>query len=143
MVVAKSNRRKRQDRVKAAAKRGEQARRRARAEREQQTAERYRRLLDPLSSPADVAGILAAELPDSLAAGAMMQIRLSSGVPDEEIAQTARLMLASATEPPQIGTLAVAAKPARSQSRSSGRPSVLSSRGLRPCWLPWSGGSGQ
>ncbi len=39
----------------------------------------------------------------------MMQIRLSSGVPGEEIAQTARLMLASATGPPQIGTLAVAA----------------------------------
>ena len=109
MVVAKSNRRKRQDRVKAVAKRAEQARRRAKAEREQQTAERYRRLLDPLTSPADVAGILAAELPDSLAAGAMMQIRLSSGVPGEEIAQTARLMLASATGPPQIGTLAVAA----------------------------------
>jgi hypothetical protein len=107
--VAKSNRRKRQDRVKAAAKRGEQARRRAKAEREQQTAERYRRLLDPLTSPADVAGILAAELPDSLAAAAMMQIRLSSGVLGEEIAETARLMLASATGPPQIGTLAVAA----------------------------------
>jgi len=107
--VAKSNRRKRQDRVKAGARRAEQARRRAKAEREQQAAERYRRLLDPLTSPADVAGILAAELPDSLAAGAMMQIRLSSGVPGEEIAQTARLMLASATGPPQIGTLAVAA----------------------------------
>jgi len=107
--VAKSNRRKRQDRVKADAKRAERARHRAKAEREQQTAERYRRLLDPRTSPADVAGILAAELPDSLAAGAMMQIRLSSGVPGEEIAQTARLMLASATGPPPIGTLAVAA----------------------------------
>ena len=107
--MAKSNRRKRQDRVKAGAKYAEQARRRAKAAREQQTAERYRRLLDPRTSPADVAGILAAELPDSLAAGAMMQIRLSSGVPGEEIAQTAWLMLASATGPPQIGTLAVAA----------------------------------
>ena len=109
MVVAKSNRRKRQDHVKAAAKRAEQARRRAKAVRDQQTAERYRRLLDPLSSPADVAESLAAELPDSLAAGAMMQIRLISGVPGEEIAQTARLMLASGTGPPRIGTLAVAA----------------------------------
>lgn len=109
MVVAKSNRRKRQERVKAGAKRAEQARRRAKAEREQQTAERYRCLLDPRTSPADVARILAAELPDSLAAGAMMQIRLSFGVPGEEIAQTARLMLASAMGPPQIGTLAVAA----------------------------------
>jgi hypothetical protein len=109
MVVAKSNRRKRQDRVKAAANRAEQARRRARAEREQQSAERYRHLLDPLTSPADVAGILAVELPDSLVAGAMMQIRLISGVPGEELAQTARLMLASATGPPPLGTLAVAA----------------------------------
>jgi hypothetical protein len=109
MVVAKSNRRKRQDRVKAGTKRAEQARRRAKAEREQQAAERYRHLLDPLTSPADVAGILAAELPDSLAAGAMMQLRLISGVPGEELAQTARLMLASPTGPPPIGTLAVAA----------------------------------
>jgi len=109
MVVAKSNRRKRQDRVRAGAKRAEQARRHTRAEREQQTAERYRCLLDPRTSPADVAGILAAELPDSLAAAAMMQIRLSFGVPGEEIAQTARAMLASATGPLQIGTLAVAA----------------------------------
>jgi len=109
MVVTKSNRRKRQDRVKAGAKHAEQTRRRAKSEREQQTAERYRLLADPRTSPADVAGILAAELPDSLAAGAMMQVRLSSGVPGKEIAETARLMLASVTQPPPIGTLAVAA----------------------------------
>lgn len=109
MVVAKSSRRKRQDRVKAGAKRAERARHRAKAEREQQIAKRYRHLLDPRTSPADVAGILAAELPNSLVAAAMMQIRLSSGVPREEIAETARLMLASSTQPPQIGTLAVAA----------------------------------
>jgi len=109
MVVAKSNARKRQDRVRAGARRAEQTRRRAKAERAQQAAERYRCLLDPRTSPAEVAGILAAELPDSLVAGTMMQIRLSFGVPGEEIAQTAQLMLASATGTPQIGTLAVAA----------------------------------
>ena len=97
--MAKSNRRKRQDHVKAGAKRAEQARRRVKAQRERQAAEHFRHLLDPLTSPADVAESLTAELPDSLAAGAMMQIRLSSGVAGEEIAQTARLMLASATEP--------------------------------------------
>jgi hypothetical protein len=107
--VAKSNRRKKQDRVKADATRAQQARRREKAEREQQLADRYRRLLDPATSPVDVAEILAAELPDSLVAGAMMQIRLSSGVPGEEIAETARLMLASAVEPPRIGALSVAA----------------------------------
>jgi hypothetical protein len=109
MVVTKSNRRRKQDRVKADATRDQRARHRAKAEREQQAAERYRRLLDPATSPADVAEILAAELPDSLVAGAMMQIRLGSGVPAEEIAETARLMLASATEPPRIGALSVAA----------------------------------
>jgi hypothetical protein len=79
------------------------------AERERQSAERYRRLLDPATSPVDVAEILAAELPNSLVAGAMMQIRLSSGVPAEEIAETARLMLASGVESPRIGALSVAA----------------------------------
>ena len=131
MVVAKSNRRKRQDRVKTGAKRAEQARLRARAEREQQMAERYRLLLDPRTSPADVAGILAAELPDSLVAGAMMQIRLSSGVPGEEIAQTAQLMLASATGPLPIGTLAVAAWAAhvtRDEDAERGYASELLSR---------------
>jgi hypothetical protein len=109
MGVTKSNRRKKQDRVKADATRAQQARHRAKAEREQQAAERYRRLLDPATSPADVAAILAAELPDSLAAGVMMKIRLSSGVPVEEIAETARVMLASAAEQPRIGALSVAA----------------------------------
>jgi hypothetical protein len=109
VVVAKSSRRKRQDRAKSGAKRAEQARRRAKAVRQQQAAEHYRRLIDPQASPADVAEILAAELPDSLVAAAMMQIRQIAGVPDEEIAQTARLMLASAAGPPRIGTLAVAA----------------------------------
>jgi hypothetical protein len=107
--VAKSNRRRKLDRVKGDARRAQQVRHRAKAEREQQSADRYRRLLDPATSPADVAEILAAELPDSLAGGVMMKIRLSSGVPGEEIAQTARLMLATATEPPRIGALSVAA----------------------------------
>jgi hypothetical protein len=109
MVVTKSNRRRKQDRAKADATRAQQARHRAKAEREQQAAERSRRLLDPATSPADVAEILAAQLPDSLVAGVMMQIRLVSGVPVEEIAETARLMLASGVVPPRIGALSVAA----------------------------------
>ena len=109
MVVTKSNRRKKQDRVKASATRAQQARHRAKAELERQSAERYRRLLDPATSPADVAAILAAVLPNSLVAGVMVQIRLVSGVPGEEIAETARVMLASDVESPRIGALSVAA----------------------------------
>jgi hypothetical protein len=109
MAMAKSSRRKRQDRAKAEARRAEQSRLRARTERQQLLAERYSRLLDPRTSPAEVAGLLAAELPDSIVAGAMVQTRMSLGASAEEAAEIARLMLASAPEPPGAGTLAVAA----------------------------------
>jgi hypothetical protein len=107
--VAKSNRRKKQDRAKASARRAEQLRLWARAERQQQVVGRYSRLLDPQTSPAEVAELLAAELPDSIVAGAMAQMRLSLGAPPEEVAETARLMLASAPQPLGAGALAVAA----------------------------------
>jgi len=107
--VAKSNRRKKQDHAKAAARHAEQSRLRAKAERQQQLADRYSRLLDPQASPAEVAELLAAELPDSIVAGAMMQTRMNLGAPAGEAAEIARLMLASAPEPPGAGVLAVAA----------------------------------
>ncbi|HUY50391.1 MAG TPA: hypothetical protein VMV92_32575 [Streptosporangiaceae bacterium] len=107
--MAKSNRRKKQDRAKAEVRRAEQSRLRARAGRQQQLADRYSRLLDPQSSPAEVAELLAAALPDSIAAGAMVQTRMSLGAPAGEAAEIARLMLASAPESPGAGALAVAA----------------------------------
>ena len=107
--MAKGSRRKKQDRAKAEARRAEQSRLRVRTERQQQLAERYSRLLDPQTSPAEVAGLLAAELPDSIVAGALVQTRMSLGAPAGEAAEIARLMLASAPEPPGAGTLAVAA----------------------------------
>jgi hypothetical protein len=108
--MAKSNRRKKQDREKAAVGRAERERRRAKAERERQAAGLFEQLNDPLASPADVAGILAAEFPDRIVAADMMRLRMSLGVPAEEIAETARLLLESAApEPPGAGALAVAA----------------------------------
>ena len=106
--MAKSNRRKKQDHAKAAARHAEQSRLRAKAERQRQLADRYS-LLDPQASPAEVAELLAAELPDSIVAGTMMRMRGELGAPAGEAAQIARLMLASAPEPPGAGTLAVAA----------------------------------
>ena len=79
--MARSNRRKKQDRAKASARRAEQSRLQARAERQQQVAGRYSRLLDPQSSPAEVAELLAAELPDSIVAGAS---RVELFAPDDE-----------------------------------------------------------
>src|SRR5450756_1169537 len=108
--MVKSNRRKKQDRDKAAVGRAEQERRRTRAERERQSAGHFEQLNDPSVSPADVAGILAAEFPDRVLAAGMMRLRMSLGVPAEEITETARLLLeGTAPEPPGIGALAVAA----------------------------------
>jgi hypothetical protein len=109
MAMAKSNRRKKQDRAKAAARHAEQSRLRARTKRQQQLVGHYGRLLDPQTSPAEVAELLAAELPDSIVAGAMVQTRMSLGAQAGEAAEIARLMLASAPEPPGAGALAVAA----------------------------------
>ena len=48
-------------------------------------------------------------MPDSIVAGTMVRLRTELGVPAEDAAEIARLMLASAPEPPGAGTLAVAA----------------------------------
>jgi hypothetical protein len=104
--VAKSNRRKKQDRDKAAVRRAEQERRRVRAER----GRHIERLNDPSVSAADVAGILAAELQDQVVAAEIMRRRMSVGVSAEEISETARLLLeGTAPEPLGLGALAVAA----------------------------------
>jgi hypothetical protein len=108
--MAKSNRRKKQDRDKAAVRRAEQERRRAKVERGRQLAGHFEQLSDPSASPADVAGIVAAEFPDRVAAADMMRLRMSLGVPAEEIIDTARLLFeGAAPEPAGVGALAVAA----------------------------------
>ena len=108
--MGKSNSRKKQERAKAVARRAQQERRRAKVARERQSAERYKQLTDPSASPADIAGILAAELPERVFAADMMRLRMSLGVPAEEVRETARLLLErAAPEPPGIGVLAVAA----------------------------------
>jgi len=71
--MAKSNRRKKQHRAKASVGRAEQERRRARSARERQSAGHFEQLNDPSVSPADVAGILAAEFPDRVLAADMMR----------------------------------------------------------------------
>jgi hypothetical protein len=109
MAVAKSSRRKKQDRAKTEARHAEQSRLRAKADRGRQVVEHYSRLLDPETRPAEAAGLLAADMPDTLAAGAMVHMRLNLGVSAEEIGETARLLLAAAPEPPGIGVLTVAA----------------------------------
>jgi hypothetical protein len=110
MGVSKSDSRKRQDRAKAAARRAEQERRSAKVARQRQSAERYAQLGDPSVTPADIAEILATELPDRVLAADMMRLRMSLGVPAEEVVETARFLLeCTAPKPPGVGALAVAA----------------------------------
>lgn len=105
--MAKSNRRRKQDRAKAASGRAERERARARAAREREVTAGYARLLDPRTSPAEVAELLL-DITGPTAAEVIMLARQESGVTAEELAETARLMLADAPEPPPATALAVA-----------------------------------
>jgi hypothetical protein len=108
--VGKSNSRRKQDRAKAAAGRAEQERRRAKVARQRQAAERYAQLSDPSASPVTIAEVLAAEFRDRVIAGDLMRMRVSLGVPVEEVTETARLLLErTAPGQPGTGALAVAA----------------------------------
>ena len=155
MGVGKNSSRKKQDRAKAAARRAEQERRRAKAARRRQSAERYDQLSDPSASPADIAEILAAELPERVVAADMMRLRMSLGIPAEEVTETARILLErAAPEPPGIGALAVAALAAdiyaRALAKAHDQAGVRGRRGLahaahdhgRARRLPASAGAG-
>ncbi len=118
--MAKSARRRKQDRAKAETRRAERARRSARAERDRQRSERYEQLIDPGTRPEDVAAAVAVEMADSPVAGAFAHMRLNAGVPADELAHSARLMLASAAEPPGVGVLAFAAAVAHATGDEDG-----------------------
>jgi hypothetical protein len=62
------------------------------------------------SGPFAGAGVFGSDWPDRVIAADMMRLRMSLGVPIEEVTETARLLLeCAATEPPGVGPLAVAA----------------------------------
>jgi hypothetical protein len=108
--VSKSSSRKKQDRARAAAKRAEQERLRAKAARQRESAAHLDQLANPSTSPADIAAILAAELPEGVIAADLMKVRVALGVPAEEVTTTAQLLLErAAPESAGIGALAVAA----------------------------------
>jgi hypothetical protein len=105
--VSKSNRRKKQDRAKAEARRAEQARRHARKEQDRAMMEHYARMTNPQAPPEEVAELVALELADSAVAGTIARARLRMRVPADEVARSAELLLA--TQPSRIGALTFAA----------------------------------
>ena len=73
--MAKSNRRKKQDRVKAEAKRAEQARHRARKEQDRAMMEHFARMTNPRTPSEEVAELVALELADSAVGGTIARAR--------------------------------------------------------------------
>jgi hypothetical protein len=72
-------------------------------------------LADPELSPAEVAGRVAAEFADWDGAGTIVRMRLDSGVPAGDVAETSRLLQASAAQPPGLGVLSFAASVAHAE----------------------------
>lgn len=118
--MAKSSRRRKQDRAKTEAKRAEQTRRRARAEQDRRQSENFRLLLDPQTRPDEVARVVMAEMADTLAAGAIARMRGDMGVPAGELAEAARLLLMGAPQTPDLGVLAFAASAAHAAGDEDG-----------------------
>ena len=107
--MAKSSRRKKEDRVKAEAKRAEQARLRTRDERERQRAEGRRRLRDPGASLEEMADLLAQDLTGPLDSVGVGRTRQLHGASAGDLAEVARLMLERAPQPYGNGVLGFAA----------------------------------
>jgi hypothetical protein len=105
--VAKSNRRRKQDRARAEARRADQARRRTRKDQDRAMMEHFARMANPQTPPEEVAELVTLELAGSPAGGAIARTRLHTGVPAEQVARTARLLLAA--EERGIGALTFAA----------------------------------
>lgn len=117
--MAKSNRQRKQDRAKAAARKAEQQRRKDRAEQQLQYEETLLEALDFDVPPARLAELVAANLADTLFAARIARLRLrKQQVEDElepdrepragDVPEAARLLIAGTAEPRGIGVLAFA-----------------------------------
>jgi hypothetical protein len=106
--MAKSNRRKKQDRAKAEARRAEQARLKASAERDRQRDENFTTMLDPRTTAPEVARLLMTEGANSLLGGLVARGRQLSGATAEDLAETSRLLLEDSPEGPGLNVLSFA-----------------------------------
>jgi len=106
--MAKSNRRKKQDRSKAEAKRAEQGRRKAAADLDRQRNENLALLLDPETAPREVAQLLLTQAVNSSLGGMVARNRLIFGATAEDLAEVSRLLLEDCPEDRPLSVLAFA-----------------------------------
>ncbi len=92
--MAKSSRRRKQDRAKAAVKQAEARRRRARAARIRAVELRLARIYDPVTPADELATLLAEQYQDVPVAGWLVSALLEEGSSLERLADAAQLMLA-------------------------------------------------
>jgi hypothetical protein len=91
--MAKSSRRRKQDRARTESRHAEEARRRAR----RQADELFERATDTALPPAELAVLIMGELADSTGTVRIAQTRLEKGARPATLAETARLLLAACT----------------------------------------------
>lgn len=108
--MAKSGRRREQDRASADAKRAGRARVHAKAEHEERTPVSPGTWTDPGLSPGEVATLVERDCLDSPHAATVARMRLKAGIPHPEVAETARLLLERGAAAPAVGTLSFAAE---------------------------------
>jgi hypothetical protein len=106
--VAKSSRRKKQDRVNSAAKRI------ARGQHGEEMGS-FLRLMDPAMPSREVTEVIASKYSGDMNAGTVAVRRIANGVPLEEVTAAARTLLAGAGDSPGDGILAWAAEAAHAE----------------------------
>jgi hypothetical protein len=106
--MAKSNRRKKQDRARAEARRAEQARLKASAERDRQRDENVTKMLDPQTTPREVAQLLMTEGANSLLGGLVARGRQLSGATAKDLAEISSFLLEGSPEGCGLNILAFA-----------------------------------
>ena len=93
--MAKSNRRRKQDRAKAATRQAEAHRRRARTAQVRAVQQRVARIHDPATPAAELAALLAEHYQGVAVAGWLVTILIAEGSSLQQLADTAQLMLAA------------------------------------------------
>ena len=96
--MAKSNRRKKQDRARIESRHAGETRRRDRTDGEQRADGLFDRATDPALAPDALAALIMGELADSTGTGLIAQTRLHKGAEPATLAETARLLIAACAD---------------------------------------------
>jgi hypothetical protein len=98
-IMAKSSRRRKQDRARIEGRHAQEARRRDEAEAKRRADELFERAADTALAPAALAALIMGELAGSTGTGLLAHTRLRQGAQPATLAETARLLLGACPDP--------------------------------------------